>query len=76
MSGNQDDTTRQALPDGYAKIDRRYQESKNYLMEKMRYSEPCTQFRSIKQALLGSSEFCVGQRAFQFARVAVEAGRG
>ncbi len=75
MSEQRDELVRlrKKLPDGYSKIDRRYQNSKNFLIDQLRSSESVNDFRSVKQALFRSTEFSVAQRTFQFARVAVSA---
>ncbi len=59
-----------SLPESYFKVDRRYRDSKYFLVDQLRYaSEPVQEYRSIKQSILQSGEFNLAQRNFQFAEV-------
>lgn len=55
-----------SLSTQYRKVDRRYRESNYFLMDQLRYADSVQEFRTIKKAILRSSEFDVGKRAFQF----------
>lgn len=60
------------LPGSHRKVDKGYQQCKHYLMDQLRYSDSVQDFRSVKQAILRSTQFSIGHRAFQFAKVPVE----
>ncbi len=59
------------LASEYMKVDRRYRESKYFLMDQLRYAESVNDFRSVKQAIMRSTEFNLAKRAFQFAKAAI-----
>ncbi len=63
----------QDLPEGYSKFDKRYQDSKDFLMQQLRHSASVQDFRTVKQAIMRSMQFSVGARTFQFAKVPVSA---
>jgi hypothetical protein len=62
----------QDLPEGYSKFDKRYQDSKDFLMQQLRYSGTVQDFRTVKQVIMRSLEFNVSARTFQFAKVPIE----
>ena len=55
----------------FYKVDRRYRESQYFLADQLRYAEAINDFRSVKQALLKSTNFNIAKVAFQFAKVMV-----
>jgi hypothetical protein len=63
---------RNKLPGSHQKVDKRYRESKYFLMDQLRYADSVEDFRTVKQAVLRSTQFSIGGRAFQFAKVHVE----
>lgn len=64
---------RDKTPLAYKKVDTRYSASRDFLITQLREADSVHDFRTVKQAVIRSSQFNVGSRAFQFARVAVEA---
>lgn len=60
------------LPEGCPKVDRRYRESRYFLMDQLQYAESVRDFRSIKQAIARSNNFDLPGQAFQFARITTD----
>lgn len=52
----------------YYKVDRRYRQSEYFLADQLRYAEAVQDFRSIKNALMNSTQFNLAKVAFHFAR--------
>ena len=69
---NRADRSKSTLPGSHQKVDKRYRESKHFLMDQLRYADSVQDFRTVKHAILRSTQFSIGQQAFQFARVHVE----
>ncbi|MCA9799197.1 MAG: hypothetical protein KC474_06575 [Cyanobacteria bacterium HKST-UBA04] len=58
----------QSIDSRYLKVDRRYRESEYFLADQLRYAEAVQEFRSVKNAMLNSSQFSLADVAFRFAR--------